>query len=405
MKTIHLLKNPIQTYAWGSHAAIAELTGRPFPTEEPEAELWMGAHPKAPSMVKTKQTDESLLDLIQKHPLDILGKETAAVYENRLPYLFKVLAIAKPLSIQVHPNRDQAKQGFARENHIKIPVDAAERNYRDNNHKPECICALTHFWALNGFRDKVTMANLLREACADSLDVAIREFEENQDSQGLKHFLDILLNLKGDTVQKILSRAIPYADASRSRDPAFDWMIRLHNAYPGDIGVLFPLILNLVCLNPGEAMYLPAGQMHAYLKGVGIELMANSDNVLRGGLTPKHMDVLELLNILNFKEQPLSIIEPEKRDECEKVYPTPAREFELSVLALGAGESYTSIRARSAEIMLVTAGEINVFQGGESEPLKLTRGMSVIVPAAVESYQIRGEGTVYKASVPLSSIK
>ena len=363
--------------------------------------MWMGAHPKAPSMVKTRQGNESLTDLVKQHPHDILGKETAAVFENRLPYLFKVLAIETPLSIQVHPNREQAKKGFARENHLGIPMDAAERNYRDDNHKPECICALTHFWALNGFRDIVTMINLLRESCADSLGAGIRELEGKEDSQGLKRFLDILFNLNEDDVQKILDRAVPFAEARRSQDPAFDWMVRLHNTYPGDIGVLFPLILNLVRLNPGQAMYLPAGQMHAYLKGVGIELMANSDNVLRGGLTPKHVDVAELLNVLNFEEQPLEIIEPEKRNACQKVFPTPASEFELSVIETRAGRNYTSDRSRSAEILLATSGEVTVGCDDDSELLILKQGMSAIVPAAVETYWVKEKGTVYKAAIPL----
>jgi len=400
MKSIHLLKNPVQNYAWGSHSAIAELMGKPFPTEEPEAEMWMGAHPKAPSMVKIGPGDESLMDLVKQRPHDILGKKTAAVFDNRLPYLFKVLAIEKPLSIQVHPDREQAKTGFARENHLGIPMDAAERNYRDDNHKPECICALTHFWALNGFRDNATMINLLRESCGDSLGAGIRELEENVDSQGLKGFLDILFKLKEDDVKKILNRAVPHAEACRDKDPALDWMARLHKTYPGDIGVLFPLILNLVCLNPGQAMCLPAGQMHAYLKGVGIELMANSDNVLRGGLTPKHMDVFELLNILNFKVQPLEIIEPENRRAYENAYPTPASEFELSVIETVEGEPYASEKDRGVEILLLTTGEVDIFQGSDPEPMRLNCGMSVIVPAAVESYLIKGKGTVYKASVP-----
>jgi mannose-6-phosphate isomerase len=401
MQALHILKNPIQSYAWGSHTAIAELTGRPFPTKEPEAELWMGAHPKAPSTVKTKHGDESLTKLIKRHPHDILGKQTVAIFDDRLPYLFKVLAIESPLSIQVHPNRTQAKQGFARENHLGIPMHAAERNYRDDNHKPECICAITHFWALIGFRDTPTMLKLLREACADTLDKGIRELEKHMGPQGLKRFLDILLHLKGDHAQTILSRALSYAETHRNQDMAFDWMIRLHNTYPGDMGALFPLILNLICLNPGQAMYLPAGQMHAYLEGVGIELMANSDNVLRGGLTPKHVDVSELLKVVNFERQPPVIIQTQARHAYEKAYPTPAREFELSVLSLEVGGAYTSGRERSAEIMLVTAGKINVFQNRESEALELTRGMSAIVPAAVESYRITGNGTVYKAAVPI----
>ena len=270
MKTIHMLKNPIQNYAWGSHTAIAKLMGRAFPTPEPEAEMWMGAHPKASSWVKTNHGEVSLQELIRRFPRDILGQETAAAYQNRLPYLFKVLAIEKPLSIQAHPNREQAKKGFARENHLGIPMDAAERNYRDDNHKPECICALTHFWALNGFREKATMINLLMESCADSLGAGIRELQENADSTGLKRFIEILLNLKKDDVQKILDRAVPHAEACRDQDPAFDWMIRLHNAYPGDIGVLFRLVLILVRLNPWQAMHMPSGQLHSYLEGLGI---------------------------------------------------------------------------------------------------------------------------------------
>ena len=401
MKSIHLLKNPVQNYAWGSHSAIAELMGEPFPTEEPEAEMWMGAHPKASSTVKTGQGDESLTDLVKQHPHDILGKESAGFFENRLPYLFKVLAIEEPLSIQVHPNREQAKIGFSRENHLGISMDAAERNYRDDNHKPECICALTHFWALNGFRDKKAMISLLRQFCADTLENGIRELEEKENPQGLKRFLGNLLNLKKNAVEKILDQAVPHAEVNREQDPAFDWMVRLHNTYPGDVGVLFPLILNLVRLNPGEAMYLPAGQMHAYLKGVGIELMANSDNVLRGGLTPKHVDVTELLNVLNFEEQPLEIIAPEKRNPCQKVFPTPASEFELSIIETRAGKTYTSDRNRSAEILLVTSGEVTIACDHDSEPSMLKQGMSAIVPAAVESYWIKGEGTVYKAAIPL----
>jgi len=399
MKSIHILKNPILNYAWGSHIAIAELTGRPFPTREPEAEMWMGAHPKAPSTFKTAHGDESLLELINRHPQDILGNKTATAHKNRLPYLFKVLAIEKPLSIQAHPNRAQARHGFAIENRLKVPMDAAERNYRDDNHKPECICALTPFWALNGFRNITDMVLLLKKACSLSLEENIRELENRQDAKGLKCFIQTLLDMDAASVDTVLHEAISHAEQLKSRDPVFDWVIRLHSSYPGDVGVMFPLILNLVCLNPGQAMYLPAGQMHAYLKGVGIELMANSDNVLRGGLTPKHVDAGELLGILNFDAQPLEIIEPIKRRASEKAYPTPAIEFELSIIEAVEREPYTSGKDRCAEILLLTSGEIEIFQTSESKTVKLTRGMSVIVPAAVESYRIIGEGTVYKAGV------
>jgi mannose-6-phosphate isomerase len=278
-------------------------------------------------------------------------------------------------------------------------MDAAERNYRDDNHKPECISALTHFWALNGFRDTATMINKLRESCGDTLKRGIKELEEHADSKGLNPFLNILLNLKKDDIQSILKNAMPHAEAHRDQDPVFDWMIRLHNTYPGDIGVLFPLILNLVCLNPGQAMYLLAGQMHAYLKGVGIELMANSDNVLRGGLTPKHVDVSELLHILDFKKQSLEIIEPENRSASQKIFATPASEFELSLIMTRPGIHYMSDRNRSAEILLAISGELSIGCD-EEEALALKQGMSAIVPAAVPAYWIKGEGTVYKAGIP-----
>jgi mannose-6-phosphate isomerase len=152
-------------------------------------------------------------------------------------------------------------------------------------------------------------------------------------------------------------------------------------------------------------MYLPAGQMHAYLKGVGIELMANSDNVLRGGLTPKHVDVPELLNVLDFNEQALDVIEPEKRHACEKRYPTPASEFELSVIEIVEGEAYASENDRGVEILLLTSGEVVIFQDSDPEPIRLSRGMSAIVPAAAESYRISGKGTLYKAGMPFCASK
>jgi len=285
MKTIGLLKNTIQEYAWGSYTAIPELLGCESPAQAPQAELWLGAHPKAPSMVNCNGRWVSLLELIEQSPEDILGEKVAQRFDNRLPYLFKVLAAAKPLSIQAHPSRTQAKQGFARENRLRIPLDAANRNYKDDNHKPECICALTPFWALNGFRNISDILSLLEKTCHQGLETEITNLREKPDSQGLKRFFHELMTMEPPRQKQVINDALSYAQKHIQEDKVFEWMIHLHNEYPADIGVFAPVILNLICLEPGQAMFLPSGEMHAYLDGVGIELMANSDNVLRGGLT------------------------------------------------------------------------------------------------------------------------
>ncbi|MBW2177868.1 MAG: mannose-6-phosphate isomerase, class I, partial [Deltaproteobacteria bacterium] len=322
-------------------------------------------------------------------------------YNCRLPYLFKVLALGRALSIQAHPNQDQARKGFQKENRQGLPPDAANRNYRDDNHKPELISALTPFWALNGFREIPDMLLCLKKVCSVALKHEIRELEQTSDGPGLKGFIARLLTMEIEAVRKVLAEALFRAEKLQSQNPIFEWMVRLHEMYPGDIGVLFPAILNLVRLEPGQAMYLPAGQFHAYLDGMGIELMANSDNVLRGGLTPKHVDVPALLDVLEFKEQPLEIIEPQLGQACEKVYHTPAREFELSVIEPSSGKPYVSAAERSAEILLVTSGKVVVSDdaaGGTT--FTLSSGMSAVVPAAVESCRISGNGTVYKAAIP-----
>ena len=169
MKTIGILKNTVQDYAWGSLTAIPELLGQPA-TGSPQAELWMGAHPKAPSQVYHDGKWESLLQVIEAHPADVLGKEAAEKFGGKLPYLFKVLAAAKPLSIQAHPNSHQAKEGFARENRLGISLMASNRNYKDDNHKPECICALTRFWGMNGFRRIPEITKYLGSLCRDVLE-------------------------------------------------------------------------------------------------------------------------------------------------------------------------------------------------------------------------------------------
>ncbi len=401
MRKIGLLKNIIQEYAWGSRTAIPGLLGQSVPADKPQAELWMGAHPKGPSQVLSDGLWRSLPEVIQESPEETLGKEVAARFSNQLPFLFKVLAAAKPLSIQAHPNKEQAGQGFARENELGIPLDEPHRNYRDDNHKPEIICALTPFWALNSFRKIGETLRLLEEARVPGLAEIVSFLRSHPNRAGLKKFFNHLMTMDSGKQRKIVEQAVNSAEKRTNEEPVWTWMIKLNEEYPGDMGVLSPIFLNLVRLEPQQAMYLPAGELHGYLEGVGIELMANSDNVLRGGLTPKHIDVQELLAVLNFTDGDLNILGPENLAFGEAIYTTEAEEFVLSVMRINKESPFSSARDRSVEMMICTEGNVSVTDLSAGDITRLTRGISIIVPAAVEQYRIEGDGILYKAAVPV----
>ncbi|MGD8676998.1 MAG: mannose-6-phosphate isomerase, class I [Desulfobacterales bacterium] len=400
MQRIGILKNTIQPYAWGSHTAIAELLGtRPEP-DTPQAELWMGAHPKAPSLMAVDAEWVSLEELIERYPQEMLGRRAAVMFHNKLPFLFKVLAAARPLSLQAHPSFAQARQGFERENAQGIPLNDARRNYRDANHKPECICALTPFWVLHGFRK---IPEIL--ALGSRLDLAVFEdllnvLRNRPDAQGLKSFFKALMTLSPAKRALLTEQAVKTALAFASEDPVYRWMGELGKAYPGDVGILGPILLNLILLQPGQALYLPAAELHAYLEGTGIELMANSDNVLRGGLTPKHVDIEELLRVLNFEERTAHVLTPRSTAGGERVYECPAREFVLSTITVVSKTTYSSPRVRGIEILLCTAGAGKVTDQGTGEEVALPKGRAALVPAAVKGYVLEGEAVVYKAAVP-----
>jgi len=400
MKHIGYLKNTIQEYAWGSHYAIAELLGQDVPTKRPQAELWMGAHPKAPSYVATGQGYQSLTELIEAYPTEILGAETVSRFNGQLPFLFKVLAATKPLSIQAHPDQIWAKKGFAREEALGIPFNAPERNFKDNQHKPECICALTDFWGLCGFRNIEAMVGRLKRLCPATLRIDLNNLKKEPSQTALQTFFRGLMARSPQEQTKIVSEALGHANQEYSYESTNEWIIKLHKAYPFDIGVIFPAILNLVQLQPGQALYLQPGDLHAYLEGVGIELMANSDNVLRGGLTPKHIDVQELMQILNFEEMQVDILVPKPNPDGAYVYRTPAHEFELSVIALKKSETYQSAATRNVEILLCTAGQHRLIQVDSAEVMQFDQGQSILIPAAASGYVIKGQGTIYRASVP-----
>jgi mannose-6-phosphate isomerase len=398
MNTICLLENPIQTYAWGSKIAIAGLLGKQ-PSGTPQAELWMGAHPKSPSKVIWDERVISLPDLIEQFPSEILGKQVATRFNNKLPFLFKVLAAGDPLSIQAHPNRKQAIEGFSRENQLGIPLGAPDRNYRDDNHKPECICALTPFWALRGFRKITDMRVYLRQLCPAVLGAELAALEQSGDAAGLKRFFHSIMTANGDRRRQIVSEVVSNAE-KLTGDPCYDWIIKLHMAYPEDVGILSPVLLNLICLKPGEAMFLESGELHAYLSGLGMELMANSDNVLRGGLTPKHVDVEELLKVLHFTKRDITVLSPVPVDPCESKYDTNAAEFSLSVLSVTNENGFVSREKRSVEILFCTEGKARISSGGSTQSLDILKGTALLVPAASPPYVINGNAILYKASVP-----
>ena len=401
MTGICLLKNTIQEYAWGSYTAIPELLGNDSPASTPQAELWMGAHPKAPSKVKCNGEWQSLLELIDKNSHDILGEKVARKFEHRLPYLFKVLAAAKPISIQAHPSIGQAREGFERENRLKIPLDAPDRNYKDNNHKPECICALTPFWALNGFRKISDIIFLLDKICPPGLKKDFDLFRQQPNSRRLKNFFKTMMVKDRTTQKQIVNDAVKHANQLKDKNIAYQWVVDLNEEYPSDIGVLSPIMLNLICLEPGQAMFLPSGTLHAYLDGVGIELMANSDNVLRGGLTPKYVDVKELLNVLNFEERDINILSMERINPCEQRYESPAQEFALSIITVKTDMNYYNPDKKCVEIMLCTDGDAVVVDSAGNNRIEIKKGVSILIPAVVKKYSIKGDAVLYKAAVPI----
>lgn len=392
------LENQIMEYAWGSKTAIQDLLGKTPDHKTPWAELWMGAHPKAPSCVNSNGQAIALDRVIREHPENILGQSVARRFNSTLPYLFKVLAAEQPLSLQAHPDSTEAAEGFVRENRLGIPIDAPERNYRDPMPKPECICALEPFIALNGFRPAKETVGLLQRFCPVALKGEIEALAASPDAAGIQTFFRALLTLPENRREKVLREAAENADRSESEESL--WLRRLHEHYPGDIGVLSPLFLHLVRLEAGQAMFLPAGRMHAYLYGVGIELMGNSDNVLRGGLTRKHMDVEELLRILRFDPAPVERLVPEPVGSCEKRYPLEVDEFSLSVITPRPDIPYAGPKTHSAEILLCIKGEAGLFVG-DAPVFHVKKGEAVLVPAAAGDYRIEGNATFYKAAVPV----
>lgn len=398
---IFKLRNPILEYNWGSKTFISHLLGRDEASLEPQAELWMGAHPIASSRIKINSSEKSLLEIINDDPYKMLGTKIADKFNNRLPFLFKVLAAASPLSIQAHPNKTQAVNGFKLENKKNIPLNSLERTYKDDNHKPELFCALTNFDAMCGFQPIKEIVERIKYLQLEDQIPGIKELETDPCARNLKRMFLELMSKHNDNQTKMVSILINKLVEFEPRDDheaiIFRWMTRLAAIYPTDMGVFSPLFLNLVKLKPGEALFIEAGVLHSYLNGCGVEIMANSDNVLRGGLTPKKVDLPELVKILNFDHIGLKKVEP-KIGKNENIYQTSAKEFQLSKIVIKDDESFVNADISSAEIILCTEGKGSIKWSQFS--LELKSGESIFIPFAISEYSIEGSMELFRAVVP-----
>ncbi|HVW40486.1 MAG TPA: mannose-6-phosphate isomerase, class I [Amycolatopsis sp.] len=393
---MELLRNAVRPYAWGSRTTIPELLGRQVPAPHPEAELWMGAHPGDPSrIVGADGQERSLLELIEADPRAHLGDECSQRWNNRLPFLLKILAVEEPLSMQAHPSAEQSAEGHAREEAAGIPRDAPNRNYPDPTAKPELVCALTEFHALAGFREPGRTIKLLRTVETPGLAKYTELLAAQPDSAGMRALFTTWITLPQASLDELLPEVLDACVLHVKDHGEFDTecrtILELGEAHPRDAGVLAALLLNRLTLRAGEAIYLPAGNLHLYLHGTAIEILANSDNILRCGLTPKHVDVPELLRVVDFACCDMPILRGETSD-CGAVYRTDAPEFELSRCEWPAGDDHElQVTPGLPQILLCTAGEIRV-RAADGRELTLKRGQSMWLPATDPAVTVRPVG-------------
>ncbi|MBH0129624.1 mannose-6-phosphate isomerase, class I [Salinibacterium sp. NK8237] len=388
------ITNTPRDYAWGSAGEISALLGTE-PTGKPEAELWLGAHPGSPSVILDPTLSDGAVDLnewIQRDAAHVLGEGV-----EQLPFLLKVLAAGTPLSLQAHPTPEQAAEGFARENAAGIPLTAAHRNYKDASAKPELIVAVSDtFEALCGFRSMAdTRASIERLAELDAATAAPTPILFAQwlafaraDSD-LRAMFEWLISA-AEPVPELVRRVTALAEDDKASEE-FALVRTLAGYYAGDPGVLIALMLNHVTLTKGEALFLPAGNIHAYLRGLGIELMASSDNVLRGGLTPKHVDVPELLSVLDFSASPVPYLEPEPVGATARAFRPPVRDFQLIEVTEAA-----SLELHSAAILLCAAGQFVVE--GSDHSASLSRGEAIFVSGDERTLTVSGDGQLFVAA-------
>ncbi|MBY7796603.1 mannose-6-phosphate isomerase, class I [Vibrio fluvialis] len=391
-KCFFKMDNKIQNYDWGSRTAIQDLFGFANEAQQPQAEVWMGTHPNGCSIVKQGSTNVSLSELIKQDPPAFLSQSTSKAFGD-LPFLFKILAADKALSIQVHPNKQDAELGYAKEQELGVPLSAFNRNYKDANHKPELVYALTEYQAMNGFRPFDEIITEFRLCDIPEVNGYLEQFERNPNQDGLCHFFVEILSMKEARKLNAVDHLLSYAAMKQAR-PVYALILDLAEQYPNDVGLFAPLLLNVITLKPGEAMFLCARTPHAYIKGTGLEIMANSDNVLRAGLTPKHMDVEELVKCTDFIPKPINtLLTQAEINGSEHHFPVSVQDFQFSVFQ---APKEQRVEMTSAEILMPIDADVALLaQSGET--LVLGKGQSAFIPAYVGNYTISCEGRVARA--------
>ncbi|CAG9298314.1 mannose-6-phosphate isomerase, class I [Celerinatantimonas diazotrophica] len=387
------MQNPMQHYAWGTTEVLNSLFGIANPDGQPQAEIWMGAHINGCSLVHETKTDQmiKLSDLLERNPELYLGKRVHRKF-NQLPFLFKVLSAAQALSIQVHPSLEQARQGYAKENEAGIDIKAPNRNYKDPNHKPELVFALTPYQAMNGFRPIPTIIQLFEKVNVSALATLLNTLKENQNEQGLAQFFTGVVGLNGADKHHALEELLGYTRTHQD-DPLCELIDELAQHYPDDTGLFAPLMLNVITLQPGDAMFLYACTPHAYLKGTGLEIMANSDNVIRAGLSPKHVDIPELLSCCEFisKDPEQLLIQPHQHGDSD-IYHIPVDDFRFAVYQ----DCDERLSCDSAEIIFAIDANVQLTHS-DGEIVTIHKGESVFIPAHTASYRLMTPGQVARA--------
>ncbi len=384
----------VQHYPWGDRDFIPDLLGLANPERKPFAELWIGAHPDLMAYALVGSQPIALDKLFSALPEVLLGPEAVLRYRGQLPFLMKILAAAQPLSIQVHPDRRQAEAGFMQEERLGIPLNHAQRNYRDCNHKPELLCALTDFYALKGFRPEAEIADQL--AAIPEWHKLVGHFRE----LGLRDFYRYLMTLPQVEVDQWLA---PLLARLREQGPLPKncreyWLLKADELYSQgghhDRGLFSLYLLNFICLRPGQAIFQSAGELHSYLEGVGVEVMANSNNVLRGGLTSKHVDIQALLEIVKFEGKQAKTLLPEQRGQ-EAFYPAPVEEFVLSRVELPKARVHSTVGPLRLGIVL-TGSVVLVWEAGQ---LSLSRGQSYLIPHGCKCrIQAKTDAVLYQSA-------
>ena len=387
------MTNAVRHYPWGSFTVIPELLGQPAPADQPHAELWMGAHPGQPSVLSDGRSLDKAIDT---QPEVMLGAAVRHRFGDRLPFLMKVLAADKPLSLQAHPTTAQAEAGFAAEEAAGIPLDDPTRTFRDPFHKPEILLAITPVEALCGFRPLVESLHCLAKLQLTELLPTIAALAHG----GLRTAIPQLLALSARRRESLVSAVAEKATSFVAKhDPEFintyRWAASLAETYPGDPGVVISLMCNHLTLAPGEAVFLPAGNLHAYLCGAGVEVMASSDNVLRGGLTSKHVDLAALVEVLDFTDGKVPVIHPVLGRGGLR-YPTPVDDFDLTRCQVDVDPGV--LTTSGPQVLLCTEGPA-VLEGADGQVV-LQQGESAFVPAG-EPVTARGPAVLYRATTGL----